>query len=278
MSAPLYPPQRPLSVGETLDLTFRIYRATLAKCLPVAALAILVSQLPALYLLLTGRGLAARFATVMTEPGYRAIYFLSVVLSLSLNAAILLRQYHLSTGAQAGGELAAALRRTLTLILFVILVGLAGLVCMIPAALLLVSQSYWPVVALVCTVLVSFVLVRLSSAYALLVVTGSSAPASLRRSWSLTQGSFWRLTGIYTVAIVVLLVFYFLVGTAAGFVFALTATRADIIVITAAYAVVAVALGAFAVPFYMAVQLAVLGDLSTRREGADLAQRIAAPA
>jgi hypothetical protein len=39
-----------------------------------------------------------------------------------------------------------------------------------------------------------------------------------------------------------------------------------------------VLLGAIAAPFYSGLMLAVLGDLSVRREGADIAQRIAAAA
>jgi hypothetical protein len=50
----------------------------------------------------------------------------------------------------------------------------------------------------------------------------------------------------------------------------------DVAVVSAAVAVVMVFVGALATPFYSALGLAVLGDLSVRTEGADLAQRIAA--
>ena len=104
-----------LSVGETLDLTFRIYRGTVVKCLPLAALAILGSQLPTLYLLASDRGLNTSLLVTMREPGYQTIYFMSVLLSLVLNATILLRQYKLSTGSEPGGEVAAMARRVLAL-------------------------------------------------------------------------------------------------------------------------------------------------------------------
>jgi hypothetical protein len=48
--------------------------------------------------------------------------------------------------------------------------------------------------------------------------------------------------------------------------------------VTAFAGVVGVALGALATPFYTALGLAVLGDLSVRKEGADLEQRISATA
>jgi hypothetical protein len=46
--------------------------------------------------------------------------------------------------------------------------------------------------------------------------------------------------------------------------------------ITATLGVVSVAVGALATPFYTALGLAVFGDLTVRKEGADLAQRISA--
>jgi hypothetical protein len=276
MNTPLYPPQRPLSVGEALDLTFRIYRGTVVKCLPLAALAILGAQLPTLYLLSAGRGLNTSLLVTMREPGYRVVYFVSVLLSLVLNATILLRQYKLSTGSQPGGEVAAMARRVLALLVFTLLLVFALLVCLAPAALLLAGVPKW-LAAVLCLVLISYVFVSLSCAYAVLVLERARPMTSLRRSWSLTRGSFWRLTAVYTVALIILVVFYVVLGTATGFVVALVA-HGELAVITAAYAVVAVALGAFVVPFYSAVQLAVFGDLTARREGTDLAQRISATA
>ena len=276
MTTPLYPPQRPLSVGETLDLTFRIYRATVIKCLPLAVLAVLGSQLPALYLLASGRGLKASVLVTMQEPGYQMVNLVSVLLSLVLNATILLRQYKLITGSQPGGEVAIMARRLLGLLGFTLLLGLALLVCCAPAALLLTGLPQW-LVAVLCLALISYVFVALSCAYVVLIVEGARPMASLRRSWSLTRGSFWRLTAVYTVALIILIVFYIVLGSATAFVVAVAA-HGELAVMTAAYAVVAVALGAFVFPFYSAVQLAVLGDLTTRREGTDLAQRISATA
>jgi hypothetical protein len=276
MTTPLYPPHRPLSVGETLDLTFRIYRATLIKCLLLAAFGVLASQLPTLYLLFTGRDLKTSLTVTMHEPGYQVVYIVSALLTTALNAAVLLRQFRLITGSQPGGEVTAMARRVLALLGFGLLLGLAILVSFAPAALLLAGLSKW-LVALLCLVLFSYVLVSLSIGYAVLIVEGAGPVASLRRSWNLTRGSFWRLTAVYTVALVIFVVFYLLFGAASGFVVALVA-HGELAVLTAAYAVIAVALGAFLLPFGAALQLAVLGDLTARREGTDLEQRISAAA
>ena len=62
MADPLYPPTRPLSVGETLDSAFRIFGATLLRCLPYAVTGKIVGQLPNIYYLLTGRVRTLGFA------------------------------------------------------------------------------------------------------------------------------------------------------------------------------------------------------------------------
>jgi len=51
----------------------------------------------------------------------------------------------------------------------------------------------------------------------------------------------------------------------------------DLVVIAAAYAVAMVVVNSVIMPFYPALMLAITGDLIVRKEGSDLAQRIAAP-
>jgi hypothetical protein len=96
-------------------------------------------------------------------------------------------------------------------------------------------------------------------------------------SWQLTAGNFWRLSVIYAVGVVLIIVLYVLSGVV-GAVIALLLAHGDVAVITATSAVLVTLLGAIVTPFYSALVLAVFGDLSVRGEGADLAQRISAPA
>ena len=94
-------------------------------------------------------------------------------------------------------------------------------------------------------------------------------------SWRLVSGSFWRLAAIYTVGLVLLLVLYTLAGVVSMAV-AVPLAHGDLAVMTAITTVMVVILSALGTPFYTALALAVYGDLSVRREGADLAQRISA--
>jgi hypothetical protein len=80
---------------------------------------------------------------------------------------------------------------------------------------------------------------------------------------------------IYTIGAIVLFVLYALTSGVTGMLIGILG-RGDVALITATLGVVSVAVGALATPFYTALGLAVFGDLTVRKEGADLAQRISA--
>jgi hypothetical protein len=287
MTAVLYPPARPQSVGEVLDTAFRIFTTTLLTCLPYAALAVISGQLPTLYDVAVGRSLlqATLRAQHTRDPVWWLLELVAIVLTMTLTNALLLRQRTLATGGAAatGAELAGGLRRVPGLVLIAVLVVLAtvvpvGIVAGVAAAARTAgSVSFLILVVALAIVPASWLLLRWSSSGTVYVLTERGPWESMSHSWQLTAGNFWRLSIIYTVAIVLILVLYVLSGVISGVV-SLVFARGDIAVLTATAAVVVVLLGAIATPFYSALALAVLGDLSVRKEGTDLAQRIQAPA
>jgi hypothetical protein len=283
-------------VGEILDSTFRIFSATLVKCLPYAILAVILGQLPNLYdLLKSGRpraDLASRLALVR-DPVFWLMYLVGIVLTLLFTNAIVLRQCTLASGREAAAS--AELRRGAVhvpgVIVIAIVLVLAVIASLVPVFIIAAAlglsagmarglgqpAAVGAVIAfyLLVLVAVSWVLIRWVSATPIYLLTERGPLASLSHSWRLTAGSFWRLSVIYAVAVVLLIVFYFLaavVGTAV----AAALAHGDLAVMTAVLTTVVVVLGAIAAPFYSALMLAVYGDLSVRREGTDLAQRIAA--
>jgi hypothetical protein len=287
----LYPPSRPQSVGEILDSAFRIFGATLPKCLPYAALAVIAGQLPTLYDLSHGRPLLQAVLTQrIHDPLWWALYVVAIVGTMTLTNAVILRQYGLATGraAAAGAELATGARKIPGMLLIAIVLGLAVVGCLLPAGIVGGMAAGFsggvPQAAVALTLFVllalipaSWLLVRWSCSGTVYLLMDRTAVESLSHSWRLTAGNFWRLSLVYTVGVVLLLVLYAL-STVLGGVMALVLARGDVAVITAATTVVVVLLGAVATPFYWALALAVLGDLSARREGTDLAQRMSAPA
>ena len=285
----LYPPARPLSVGEVLDLAFRMFGATLVKCLPYSFAAVIIGQLPNLRDLLHGQN------TLLMQPDaqMRRLHdpswlFMDLVAGCGivlLYSAVILRAYALVTGhpVASGVELTSSLRRFPGMLLIWILVVLGMVACLAPAALFLLAGSGFAgtavavVAGVVLLIPASWLALRWSCSGTVYLLTDRGAVASMAHSWHLTEGSFWRLSLIYTVGIVVIVVLSGITGMLSGMLAAIFA-RGDIVFMMGVITAVAVLLGAISTPFYVALALAVLGDLSVRKEGSDLAERISSPA
>ena len=281
MSTVPYPPQRQLSVGEVLDLSFRIYRTTFVRCLLFATCGVIAGQLAGIYALIRGRNLAqgaagmAGMLALMQDPTLVALYVVGLVLTLIFYAAVLLRQRAIITDGAVGGELAAALRRTPALVALVILIALGCLALFVPV--FVTGGALRVLLVLAALVVLCYGLVALSSAMTVLLVEEAGPVASVTRSWRLTSGNFWRLSVIYTVALIILIALELVIAALAGFL-AGALVHGDVAMVTAFAEVIGIILGALVTPFYGALALAVLADLKVRREGADLAQRISATA
>jgi Membrane domain of glycerophosphoryl diester phosphodiesterase len=297
----LYPPTRPQSVGEVLDTAFRIYGTTLLKCLPYTFTSVILGQTLSIYDVMhrhaTTAAAAVQAATMPRVPGpiWWILFLVLVVVDAMFANAVFLRQYGLATGHAASmrAELAKGLQRAPGVLLVGFLIALAFVVSLIPVVLLLAalgaslgvyragvgSSQTWLMIGVVLAMLLaaSWVLIRWVCSVPIYLLSERGPIASMSHSWELTRGNFWRLSVIYTVGVVLLLVFYFLASIVGGMA-ALWLGRGDVLVVMAVTAAVIALLAALFTPFYHALVLAVFGDLSARREGADLAQRISAPA
>jgi hypothetical protein len=281
MSTVPYPPQRQLSVGEVLDLSFQIYRATFLKCLLFATCGVIAGQLAGIYALVKGRALltgataVAGMMAAMQDWVFDALYIVGLVLTLVFYAAVLLRQRAIITDGAVGGELTAALRRMPALVALAVLIGLGCLALFVPS-LVIAGGLRW-LLAVAAALVLCYALVAVSCAMTVLLVEDAGPVASLTRSWRLTTGSFWRLSLIYTVALIILIALELVIASVAGFLAGVLA-HGDVAMVTAFAEVIGIILGALVTPFYGALALAVLADLKVRKEGADLAQRISATA
>jgi MFS family permease len=281
MATLAYPPQRPLTVGEVLDLSFRIYRATAVKCLLFAALAVLAGQLANIYTVLKGRpmvkaqGAWQAMLAQFVDSTMIGLYIIGAVLTAMFYAAVLLRQRRIISEGTVGGEVATAARRLPALIALAILLVAGLAACFVPSWLTVGALR--ALFALAGVIALCYGAVAVSCAQTILLLDETGPVDSITRSWRLTAGSFWRLSLIYTVALIILFVLYAVIGAIAGFLAAVLG-RGDVAMVTAFTEMVAVALGALATPFYGALALAVLADLKVRKEGADLEQRISATA
>jgi hypothetical protein len=271
-----YPPPRPLSVGEVLDLTFRIYRASVVSCLIFAALGVIANQLPNLYSVSRGATLLQALLTPKNSLMLGTLMLAGALLGLVFTGAVVLRQYAIATGHPVGGELPRSLGRLPGLVLLMVLFGVTFAVgAMFIGAAFIFSGIARVLLALLLCLPILYAVVAVSCSLTAMYVTPMGAAAAYVRSVRLTSGSFWRLSVIYTIGVIVLFVLYILTSGVIGMLMGILG-RGDVAVITATLGVVSVAIGALATPFYTALGLAVFGDLTVRKEGADLAQRISA--
>lgn len=276
MASSLYPPPRPLAVGETLDLAFRIFRATLITCLAYSGLAVIAGELPNIYNIARQRPLVTLLEE--REPVYWLLYLLGTITAVVLCSALLLRQHAIASGGRpdTGAELPVVLRRLPGLLAALVLFSLTTSVWFVPLVAFRSSDilTQGLVVALL-SIPATWVGVALSCSWPAFLLGGAGAAASLARSWRLVRGSWWRLAAIYTVGLLLLIVLLTIAGALAMIV-AVPMARGDLAILSAVTTVVVVILNAIGLPFFIALMLAVYGDLTVRREGADLAQKIAA--
>ncbi len=299
MTNVLYPPPRPQSVGEILDSAFRIFRATLVKCLPYAVAALILGQLPEIYYVATGHsvlelhdavgselgafwyylatGRTPELPATIRDPIWWVLFVLAYLIVIVLWGAILLRQYAITTGHPVAlrEELAMPLRLVPGVLLIFIVTIVAIHVCVLPVLAFHGAARLGLLVLL--AIPASCIAVALSCSWPALLLTSKSWAASLQYSWRLTSGSWMRLMLIYTVAFVLLIVFYLIVGVVIGLV-AVVIARGDLASTAAITAALVALLGVLVLPLGWALMLAVFGDLSVRKEGADLAQRLTTPA
>lgn len=274
MSAILYPPARPQSIGEVLDSAFRIFKASLVPCLPYGVLATVVGQLQNIYLIVTGRTL---HSFTNTDPVWWALYVLGAVLCGALLNVIFIRQAAIATGSRSSAS--AALREALrkapaAIALGSIVVAIVAL-CFLP--LLAIPRAYWPSARLGLTVVAAYIVVFFLCSWPALLVGHKGIVESLRYSAKLIRGHWWRTVMIYAVAVTMIIVVSVTVAIIFSLLAAFGATR-DLAVATAISAVTVVASGAVYMPFVTAMTLSLYGDLQARREGIDLERRIAGAA
>lgn len=263
---PLY--SRPRSIGEVLDCAFRIFQATFLACLPYGIATMVSGQLPNIYDVAAGRGLRG------ADSGdfiWWTLYVAGALASVVIWSAIIQRQYAIATGQRpsTSGELRRAVRKLPAMLLVILLSG------MVPGAvgsLLAASGMQLGVIILVVAALVLVVL--LVATWHVILIEDRPALRAMAHSVRLVRGHWWRTFLTLLIALAIVFVFYVL-GAALA---ALFSRGMDIAVVTAASAVIVIALGAIATPFACAVLLAIYADLRTRREGVDLERRLAAAA
>ncbi|MEO8017281.1 MAG: hypothetical protein ABI769_05680 [Pseudomonadota bacterium] len=266
MDAPvgLLPLPRPLMTAEVLDAAFRLFRAGILRCLPYSGFAVLVLELPTLYRTFFVPAVLGRGS--FTHTNFKLVTVAVVLLlSAALLGAITLRLDALARGVRPRfrveilttvKRLPASLLATafafgyplLLLVLFPALVGTLPTEALVFAAI----PVAWPA-AMFVLVLPAFWCDRLGPFAAI----AQAVRVSARRSW--------RMVGAILAAICIVMVFYVLSAIIVGMMSPLFG-RADLFLIATVASMLYLIVGAFGVPFVLAVLIVAHQDLKLRHQ------------
>lgn len=258
-------PSAPRTIGGVLDDAINLFRESLPRSWPLALLAqsgaifgnvgippgigdgAVADPQAALHALLTG--------------GFLLSAAVGMLLGLIANCALIDHVNGIATGKPAplaeslGRSLGVGIRRLPHAFLVTLLVALIVLLGLV---LLVVPGIYWAG--------------ALALALVAVVVDRAGVFDAMSISRNLIKGHWWRSMTIYSVAVIIGVVAYFVLGLIIGVFVRIAGTGGSI----AAYAprLIMIAGGALMVAWFQATTLSIYYDLKLRHEGGDLARRV----
>jgi hypothetical protein len=307
-------PLRPLTLGEIYDGAFGAIRHNPAVMLGVATLVILVATVvgvgvgqllvpaltaritgffaavppevtsglgvsPALYAQLLGPAIGTGLTSLLASPVVNGLLTVSVSRSVvgdKVSVGQVWQRVRSRLGMLVGWALLQALGVLVLSVVAVLLVGAAV------AATAGVSEGLSALLGL--AVLAAYVVVlvwlgvRLGLVAPAVVLEGRGLVVTVRRAWLLTRGRFWRLFGVYLLAVVIVSVIANIVTTPLAYLATWLeneagAPGAGAVVVTTLATVVATAIQTI---FVAGVVALLYVDVRMRREGLDVALAAAA--
>jgi hypothetical protein len=289
-----------------LDDGLKLWLESLSKTWPLAFIAQLVYAMPLVVLRVQLKDLpvvpssnvfsavnAANtqlFLALVKSPMLILAYLLTLLLVVACYTAIVIRIEGVSTNSVPSPQasLAAGFRLLprvlLQLLVFILSWIVIGVALAILAAIVAggmrvaggVGGARSPVLPFITvTIMFSFVfflLGRIFLSYFALVVDDAGAVASIKASWTLTRGCWWRCAAILLVLVIIGIVFTIVIAFADGLIVA--SLGATSVAATGLVQVVGVVSNAFLGSLYPAVLLAIFHDLKLRKQGVDLVGRV----
>jgi len=297
-------PNAPGSIGAVLDDGLRLWLESLSKTWPLALIAQLLYAIPLVMLRVQLKDIpvalgsnaltaanaanAQLFSALFKSPVLILVYLVAILIAVVCYTAIVTRIEGVSTNSAPSLQASMASgfrllpRVLLQLLVFflcaiVITVALgiiAGIVGGIAAAGLGGAKSVvMPIISFTLVFLfVFFLLGRIFLSFLALVIDDAGAIASIKVSWTLTRGCWWRCSAILLVLIIIGIVFTLVIAFANGLV--LVSLGAASVAATVLTQLVGVVSNAFLGSLYPAVLIAIFHDLKLRKQGGDLAGRV----
>jgi hypothetical protein len=273
----------PRSIGGVLDDAIRLYRTSFRQCWPLALFGQVLVCLPMLFLQLNIKNIAGNpqaALALMRSPATWGSYLVVLLLSLAIYNAVIFMVDAVAQDRTAtfSASLGAGFRLLPRSIWLMILIGLcfAGPGVIVGIVFAMATGQAGPLVRLVIGVgflaLGLYLLGRIFLANIVLVVEDAPAFTSLKKSWMLIGGHWWRAAAIYSVAFFIALVLYVILAVCSGVIAA--TMRGSFTAAMVANTLVTIAFGSLLMAFFPAVLISMYYDLMLRKEGADLAGRV----
>ncbi|HEV8261676.1 MAG TPA: hypothetical protein VGQ19_13070 [Burkholderiales bacterium] len=249
--------REPQSIGRVLDSGFKLFIKGFTGVLPLSLAAAAVLAVPNIASVLTTG--AEQVESPVLSSTFLILFLVALPIYMILIAALV---YRLGAAAEmheasAGQALARGVRCVLSLIGAAILYFLAmagGLILLIiPGIILSLSLSF---------------------AFIAIVFDGESTLGALRRSHRLVWGNWWRTLAVVSVPVVIVMILYLGFGIAFGATVVMSNSRPSSDVMITANLVEA-AIGGITTPLIYSIMIAQYHDLKLRKEGHDLAARLA---
>jgi hypothetical protein len=283
-------PTAPRSIGGVLDDGLSLWREALPKTWLLAVVSQLILAIPSLLFRSQVTDAAAtqdlnqRLMLMMGQTTrFSLVFYALLLVSYIFRNAIMLRIAAVADGADL--DVGESLSRGTRLMLRVIgLFLLLGVGIMLMAIVVGVTAGFMSaaagagtrivgiVVACIAVALVLFAAIRVLLAYVAMVVEDRPVFESVKLSWNMTRGYWWRTAAILTVlgviAVVLAAVLYLIIGVVISALGMLSFATAVIVQLASVVAY------AFLGSLSPAVLLAIFQDLKLRNEGSDLAGRV----
>ncbi|MGH8581754.1 MAG: hypothetical protein ACREWG_03000 [Gammaproteobacteria bacterium] len=253
----------PQSIGKVLDSGVRLYTTGLSRVVLWAFLSQLVVAVPGAILQLTMLNIAPAPdpEAAMSQLGI----FLAVLYLVGLSCSVLFflvacyRLWQIASGDASVPPFKRALVCLLPTIgaflLYMLAVVLGMVLLLVPAIIFGLSLGF---------------------SFYIIVVERIGPIAALKRSHYLVWGDWWRTLAILTVALLILVALSLLVYVPMAVLGGIGGIDFSFPVFIAIQTLLVVLVGTFTVPLIIAIMLVQYHDLRLRKEGTDLAARIAA--
>lgn len=257
----LLPLPRPLMTGEVLDAAFRLFRAGLLRTLPYSGLVVLILELPTIHTIFASR---ASFGYAFVATYYLSLaYAVAFLLTVPVLGVIMLR-----LNAVAGGE-RPRFRREIRVALWRWPPGVLATMgaFAIPVALVVLGPVFTNGLSSEATM---FLAIPLFWPTALFVVAlpafwcaGMGPVAAIAHSLRISWRRSWRMVGAILATLCMVSVFVLLVSIIVGLMSPLFG-RADLFLSATVQSLLYLVVGAFGVPFLLAVLIVAHRDLEMR--------------